>query len=121
MGLPTAERKTTVDGFAHSCVLGYCGWVYPQSLAAGGLPRHLEPWNPLLMLLEQWKGRRLPLFLFSHPPTLLESWGNRSLAPRVLIAARSWLSFGAATLPWLDGAVAEGVAPQPNALPSRLS
>ena len=67
MGLPTAERKTTVDGFTHSCVLGYCGWVYPQSLAAGGLPRHLEPWNPLLMLLEQWKGRRLPLFLFSFP------------------------------------------------------
>ena len=64
---------------------------------------------------------RVPLFLFSHPPTLLESWGNRSLAPRVLIAARSWLSFGAATLPWLDGAVAEGVAPQPSALPSQLS
>ena len=73
------------------------------------------------MMDEQWKGRRLPLVLFSHPPTLLESWGNRSLAPRVLIAARSWLSFGVATLPWLDGAVAEGVAPQPNALPSQPS
>ena len=74
-----------------------------------------------LVMVEQWKGRRLPLILFSHPPTLLERWENRFLAPRVLIAARSWLSFGVATLPWLDGAVAEGVAPQPIALPSRPS